>query len=94
MAQAAVDTEEARVTALLVKNDVTVTHKDVGVCPGQQEQVADPDRGVEDVGGGGQGQADVLDREREEQALEIMRRDCLMRGIGIVFTEVSFEEVV
>ena len=40
-----------------------VTHEDVGVLPGQKEETAHPDRGAEDVGGGGEGEADVLDRE-------------------------------
>ena len=67
MAQAAVDTEEADVATLLVTAghvcDVQVTHEDVGVSPGQEEEAAHPDGGAEDVGGGGQGEADILDRE-------------------------------
>ena len=59
-------TEEADVATLLVTADVCdlqMTHEDVGVRPGQEEEAAHPDGGAEDVGGGGQGEADILDRE-------------------------------
>ena len=93
------DTEEAHVATLLVTavhvRDVQLTHEDVGVCPGQEEEAAHPDRGAEDVGGGGEGEADVLDREGEEEALQIRRGEaglCVLRGI--MLTQARLEKVV